>query len=321
MPSSLIDFKNWAYSDLDELLSLSQFLKQKDSSTLLANLLTKSLDKKTQNQILQNQISPVALLFFEPSTRTRMSFEMAAFRCGLGPIVLDGSSSSSLEKGESVQDTILNIAAMNPEFLVIRCSDSVPLKELAEKTSVKILNAGWGAVAHPTQALLDVMTMKEHWNDLSEKKLLIVGDVKHSRVASSHFELLPKLKMQIAICGPLEFLDDVPSLQGLNLQKFTSLDEGLQWADMVMALRVQFERHGEEMKISKTEYRKQYGLNSQKIKNLNPQGIILHPGPVNWGIEMESEISQDPKCQILQQVTNGVYIREALMRWLMGERA
>ncbi len=275
-----------------------------------------ALSLKKSPRPLKTPGSTAALLFFEPSTRTRLSFEIAALRAGVASVVLDGGAGSSLQKGESIEDTILNVAAMNPDFLVVRCADSVPLAELSTQFSAKVLNAGWGIKAHPTQALLDALTIRDHFGSFSGKKLLIIGDVKHSRVAASQFELMPRLRIEIAVCGPPEFLESLPPAQ----KRFSSLAEGLQWADVVIALRPQIERHHQTMKISRSEYAQSYGLNAEVLRLFSAKGIIMHPGPIHHGVEMQSEVLRDPRSRVLQQVSNGVYMREALIRWLGGEK-
>jgi len=253
----------------------------------------------------------LALLFFEPSTRTRMSFETAAHRVGLSPLLLDGGIKSSLEKGESVEDSILNVAAMNPLVLVIRCGDLVDLQALAKQVRPRILNAGWGMKGHPSQALLDAFTIQQRRQTVQKQKVLFVGDVKHSRVAASHFELLPRLGAEIAVCAPNHFLPE--NFQHLRIPE---LDQALAWADVVIALRCQFERHagGHPEATALQDYRENYGLNVTRLRRLNPKAIVMHPGPINHGIELETEVLQDSRCCVLQQVTNGVFVRESLLR-------
>lgn len=253
-----------------------------------------------------------ALLFFEPSTRTRFSFEAAAGRLGLHPLLLDGAAGTSLEKGESIEDTVLNIAAMEPSAVVIRCGDDVDLYSLQKKIKMPILNAGWGKKAHPTQALLDALTLKALGRDFKQERLLVIGDVKHSRVISSHFQLAKILGYQMALCGPKEFLPE--NYQGLA---FGNLDEALSWATSVMALRVQHERHGE--KYSVASYREQFGLSLQKLKAWKADGLLLHPGPVNYGVELDQDVNQDPRCKILEQVKWGTYLRQALLANVLSQ--
>lgn len=254
-----------------------------------------------------------ALLFFEASTRTRMSFETACARLGIYPLRLDGKSSSSLEKGESQEDTILNVAAMAPAFLVVRCGDDLDLQALSEKVASPILNAGWGKKGHPTQALLDAFTIRKHLGTCAGQKLLIVGDVRHSRVAASHFELAKKLNYEVALCGPKEFLPEGP-----GFKVFSSLQEGLQWSTVAMALRVQMERHSSLYSLA--DYRNNYGFTARNLQALSQQSLIMHPGPINQGTEMDADVLQDPRCQVLDQVSNGVFIRQSLIySMLSGE--
>ncbi len=294
---SLLDFQSFSSQNVDELFSLANSLKAKPR------------EPRRSGETL-------ALLFFEPSTRTRMSFESAGFRAGLSPLVFDGGARTSLEKGETIEDSILNIAAMDPKFVVVRCGDEVPLLEISKKISMPVINAGWGVKGHPTQALLDALTMQQKLGSVSGKKLLIVGDVKHSRVASSHFELAKKVGYEIGQCGPKDFLRP-----DLSKNVFDRLEDGLKWADAVMALRFQFERHAESVKFSKDEYRAQFGLNLKNISDLGAKGIVMHPGPINHGIELETEVLSDSRSQVLVQVQNGVFMREAILRWLLGERS
>nr|BFD62041.1 aspartate carbamoyltransferase catalytic subunit [Bdellovibrio sp. HM001] len=253
-----------------------------------------------------------ALLFFEASTRTRMSFETACARLGIHPLRLDGAAGSSLEKGESLEDTVLNVEAMQPSFLVIRTGDDLDLRALSEKISTPILNAGWGKKGHPTQALLDAYTIRKHLGSCAGQKLLIVGDVRHSRVAASHFELAEKLGYEVALCGPKEFLPQLPPCQ-----VFSDLSQGLQWATAAMALRVQMERH--DHKYSLTDYREQFGFTQKNLKALSAKALIMHPGPINQGTEMDADVLQDPRCKVLDQVHNGVLVRQSLIHMTMKE--
>ncbi len=253
-----------------------------------------------------------ALLFFEASTRTRMSFETACARLGIYPMRLDAKKGSSLEKGETYEDTILNVNAMKPAFLVIRCGDELDLEDIRKKVKTPILNAGWGKRGHPTQALLDAYTIRKHFGTLEGQKVLIVGDVRHSRVASSHFELAAKLGYEVALCGPKEFLPEKT-----EVKVFSSLKEGLKWATAAMALRVQLERH--EGVYSLTDYRREFGFTAENLKILSSSALIMHPGPINQGTELDSDVLQDPRCRVLDQVSNGVLIRQALIYATLSE--
>ncbi|QDK46570.1 aspartate carbamoyltransferase catalytic subunit [Bdellovibrio sp. ZAP7] len=253
-----------------------------------------------------------ALLFFEASTRTRMSFETACAQLGIHPMLLDGKSGSSLEKGETLEDTVLNVAAMKPAFVVIRSGDELDFKSLAAKLEMPVINAGWGKKGHPTQALLDAYTIRKHLGKIEGQKVLIVGDARHSRVAASHLELAKKLNYQVAFCGPENFL---PETSGIKI--FHSLSEGLKWATVAMALRVQLERH--QVKYSLEDYRKDFGFTVENLKALSANALIMHPGPINQGTEMDAEVLQkDSRCRVLDQVSNGVLIRQAILLEVLG---
>lgn len=295
-PKSFLDLKSFSREQIQTLFSRAQALRQQAEPPLFAG-------------------QTAALLFFEPSTRTRFSFESACHHAGLGLLVLDSAQGTSLEKGESLEDTVLNMAAMQPSILVIRAGDDFPMAEVASRVAMPVVNAGWGVKGHPTQALLDALTLKQEFNDLDKLKILFVGDIRHSRVVSSHFELLEKLGADIGLSGPEEFLIDRP---GTSL--FRRLEEGLEWCDAVMALRVQFERHGESLSFSKEDYRIGFGLSRHKLTHLRPKGVIMHPGPINYGIEMDVDVQADSRNRVLKQVSNGVLMREALIRSLLEGR-
>ncbi len=259
-----------------------------------------------------------ALLFFEPSTRTRFSFEAASSRAGIHPLILDGGIGTSIEKGETVEDTILNIEAMRPLFFVIRCDDQIDLEKIQKKLDRPVINAGWGRRGHPTQALLDALTVYEKFGTLKNKNVLFVGDIKHSRVVSSHLELSQILNYHVAYCAPDDFLPLASSeFSQTQPRQFSKLSEGLQWADVVIALRVQKERHESENIFLIEDYRENFGLNSVQLKALKNEALIMHPGPINYGVEIELEIVNDPRCVILKQVENGVFLREALLRQIL----
>ena len=253
----------------------------------------------------------LSLLFFEPSTRTRSSFEMAALRMGWQTTFFDGASKegSSLIKGETFEDTFWTLHAMGPNVLVVRCGDELKLLELSKKTQIPIINAGYGTHSHPTQALLDVFTMLEAFADLKNKNILFVGDVRHSRVAQSHFRFLTSLGANIGVVGPASFLGGIPT----SLKTFTKLSDALPWADVVVGLRVQFERHDEKNTFSRDEYIKNYQLDATKAKYLKSTALVFHPGPVNWGLEFDPSVRDLPHFRMWQQKQNGVYVRAALL--------
>jgi len=289
--ASLLDLKSFSISKIESLFSLVKKIK-------------------SEKPVCRPKGETIGLLFFEASTRTRMSFETAALRIGLGPVLLDGGMKSSLEKGESIEDSVLNVAAMGHQLLVIRCGDQVDLLALSKQIKSPIINAGWGAKGHPTQALLDTYTMQEKLGSLKGRNVLFLGDIRHSRVASSHFEILESLGAKVILCAPSGFLPT-----GGSFEVIEDLEQALAKADVVMALRCQFERHsGGDQTFSVQEYREKFGLSLKRLKSFQKSGLIMHPGPVNHGIEMETEVMTDSRCQILEQVTNGVFVREAILR-------
>lgn len=293
----------------NSLIDLNSLEKEKINALFS---LADRFSARTKSEYAQHVGKTAALLFFEASTRTRMSFETASARLGMHPLLLDGKSGTSLEKGETIEDTVLNVAAMQPSVLVIRCGEELNLQEISKKVSMPILNAGWGKRGHPTQALLDAYTIRKHLGTCQGQRLLIVGDIRHSRVAASHFELAQKLGYEVALCGPKEFLP-VPSSQKV----FSNLVEGLKWASVAMALRVQMERHASQYSLQ--DYREQFGFTKKNLENLSTQALIMHPGPINQGTEMDSEVLQDSRCQVLDQVANGVLIRQALLYNILTE--
>lgn len=305
--------------DKNSLIELSDLNENK-----ILLLFEKCIDLKNKfHQQINIATTPqciAVLLFFEPSTRTRFSFEAACARAGVHPLILDGASGTSLEKGETMEDTILNLEAMRPLFFVIRCPDSLDLKDLQKQISVPIINAGWGMKGHPTQTLLDAVTLFERWKTLENKKILFVGDIKHSRVVRSHLQLSSILNYQIAYCAPKQLLPN--DIDTKAIQCFDHLEPALKWADAVVALRVQKERH---VDLAQTvdfisDYREKFGLNLKKLENFKTDGLILHPGPINYGVELEKEVLKDSRSVILQLVENGTFMRETLVREILKNR-
>jgi len=254
----------------------------------------------------------LALLFFEASTRTRISFEIAGHRLGLATTLLDAGMKSSLEKGESIEDSILNVCAMGPSAVVIRCGDELNLQQLALKSEAPLLNAGWGLRGHPSQALLDLFTIQEQFGHLEKIKIVYIGDIRHSRVVASHLEVAEPLGLQLKFCTPDYFLPDNNSRTN-----FKSLKEAAAWADVIYCLRSQFERHGANSLLTQEDevrkYREDYTLRKEHLEVLNSKSIFMHPGPVHIGLDIQNEVLADPRNQILAQVKNGVLIRQALL--------
>jgi aspartate carbamoyltransferase catalytic subunit len=257
----------------------------------------------------------LVLAFFEASTRTRVSFEMAAQRLGMNTVNLL-TEASSVQKGESLLDTIKTLVAMRPDALVIRHSGSGVPHFLARHTSVPILNAGDGAHEHPTQALLDALTIRDHKRKLAGLKVAILGDILHSRVARSNIHLLPKLGAGIALGGP-------PPLVPKEFEKLASgvtvcarIEEALEGADVVMMLRVQLERQREPLFASPVEYARHYCLTPERLALAKPDAIVMHPGPFLRGVDIAGEVADSARSVIPHQVENGVAVRMALLELL-----
>jgi aspartate carbamoyltransferase catalytic subunit len=252
----------------------------------------------------------VANLFFENSTRTRTSFELATRRLGGGTLNF-AASGSSVGKGETLIDTAKNIEAMKPHCLVIRHASSGSPVTLSRAVSVPVVNAGDGFHEHPTQALLDAYTIEEKLGNVAGKRIVIVGDIAHSRVARSNIHVLKKLGASVAVCGPPTLLPPLP--ESLGVDYAYRLEEVLPAADVVMALRIQLERQNRMQIPSGAEYTRIWGLSHERAKVLKKDAIILHPGPINRGVELDPEVADGPRSVILDQVFNGVVVRMAVL--------
>ena len=248
--------------------------------------------------------------FFESSTRTKMSFELAEKRLSADSISFS-QSGSSVSKGETLKDTIRNIVSMKIDMVVIRHHAPGAAKLMIEFTDANIINAGDGRHEHPTQGLLDIMTMVEHLDSLKGKKIAILGDIKHSRVARSNIHGLKTMGAEVMLCGPKTMLPFDPS--GLGVHVTTSLDEALEFADVLNILRIQMERQKGGIFPSTREYRKIWGITREKLDASGKQFTIMHPGPINRGVEIDSDIADSDHSVILNQVLNGVAVRMAVL--------
>ena len=252
----------------------------------------------------------IANLFFENSTRTKLSFELAEKR--LSADVLNFSSTqSSVKKGESLIDTVNNILSMKVDMIVIRHSNPGAPHLLSKKVNATIINAGDGAHEHPTQALLDSYSMRQEIGDLNNKNILIVGDIIHSRVALSNIFALQLQGANVKVCGPHTLIPKY--LKDFGVKVETDLDKALKWCDVVNMLRLQNERMSESYFPSIREYKKYYGLTMDRLQNVNRDIVIMHPGPINRGVEITSEVADSNNSIILDQVENGVAIRMAVI--------
>ncbi|GIO06475.1 aspartate carbamoyltransferase [Brevibacillus reuszeri] len=254
----------------------------------------------------------VANLFFEASTRTRFSFEVAQKRLGAHVLNFIPETSSAV-KGETVYDTIRTLEAMGVEAAVIRTKKEGLLQELAETVDMKLINAGDGTNEHPTQCLLDLLTMKRQFGKLAGLTVAIIGDLRHSRVLGSHLHAMPKLGINLLLSGPTSMMPpQVPD--GV---KIVSMEEAVQTADVVMMLRVQLERHSESLYISKEEYHQAHGLTLERAKMMKAGAVIMHPAPVNRGVEIHTDLVECETSLIQRQVTNGVAARMAVLETLL----
>ncbi|MEW6109867.1 MAG: aspartate carbamoyltransferase catalytic subunit [Nitrospirota bacterium] len=256
-------------------------------------------------------------LFFEPSTRTRTSFELAEKRLSLDVLNLSVTT-SSVVKGESLIDTALNVQALGADFMIIRHSSSGAPHLLSRNVHASVINAGDGVNEHPTQALLDAFTIKEKLGRIEGIRIAIVGDILHSRVAKSNIYLLTKFGAEVRLIGPPTLVPQ--ELESLGVKVFNDMDSGLRNANVVMMLRIQMERQGKGFFPSTLEYFKYWGLTTDRLSLSGNDVIVMHPGPMNRGVEIASEIADSPRSVILEQVTNGLAVRMAVMYLLAGVR-
>jgi len=275
----------------------------------IQNLLDDAKAFKTQrpSQLLRDKL--IFTLFFEASTRTRSSFEVAAKRLGVSVVHLDPSRSST-KKGETVEDTFANLCAMDPDGVIIRHSENETPGLLADMQTTSVINAGAGNYAHPTQALLDLFTMVEHFEgDVKGKTIAIVGDIVSSRVASSGIRLLTRMGMHVLLVAPQPFMPDS------DLPKYENLEDVMDKVDVIMSLRAQLERHETELFEDYDDYANQYCITKERMKDRDI--LVLHPGPVMRNIDISDEMLKDDRCKVLTQVKNGVYMRMAILKLLL----
>ena len=254
-------------------------------------------------------------LFFEPSTRTRLSFEIAAKRMSADTFNISASTSSAT-KGETLIDTARNIAAMHPDIIIIRHSFSGAPHLLSRHVNAAVINAGDGSHEHPSQGLLDMMTVREHKGRLDGLKVAIIGDISHSRVAHSGIIGFTKMGSQVSVFGPATLIP--PGLEEMGVTVCSSMEEAVTNADVVMTLRIQKERQNDPLLPSFREYARQYGVTASVAALARPDALIMHPGPINRGIELMPDVADGSQSVILDQVTNGVAIRMALLYLVTG---
>ncbi|MFN2371147.1 MAG: aspartate carbamoyltransferase catalytic subunit [Candidatus Krumholzibacteriia bacterium] len=259
----------------------------------------------------------VVNFFHEPSTRTRISFELAEKRLS-ADIVNFSTVDSSFKKGETLRDTAENLAAMKIDMLVIRHGSSGAARYLAEVLKCSVINAGDGAHEHPTQGLLDIMTMRQRLGDLRGRKVTIIGDIAHSRVARSNIWGLTKLGAEVTLCGPPTMVPGALAKLGEHVKVEHDLKRAVADADVLNVLRIQLERGAGKAFPGNREYHRMYGITGDVVRGLKPEAFIMHPGPMNRDVEIASEVADGPRQVILDQVANGVAVRMALIYLLSG---
>jgi aspartate carbamoyltransferase catalytic subunit len=257
-------------------------------------------------------------LFLEPSTRTRTSFEIAAKRLSADAVNISGSSSSTT-KGETLLDTARNLDAMSPDVVVLRHAQAGSAEMLAGRIDAAVVNAGDGAHEHPTQALLDCSTIRAHKGRLAGLDVAICGDIRHSRVARSNIWALTKLGARVRVAGPRTLL--APGLAEMGVTVHDRLEPALEGADVIIMLRIQMERMGASLFPNTREYSRYFGLNERRLALARPDAIVMHPGPINRGVELDPSVADGPRAVILDQVARGVAIRMAVLYLLAGGEA
>jgi aspartate carbamoyltransferase catalytic subunit len=306
---------------MQQKLSVRNLITIKELTTVDIRLILDTA--KTFKEVINRPVKKVpslrdytiANVFFENSTRTKLSFELAQKRLS-ADIINFAASSSSVNKGETLIDTINNILAMKVDMIVMRHPSVGAALFLSQQVNCTIINAGDGTHEHPTQGLLDAFSIEEKLGTLAGKKIAIVGDIMHSRVALSNIFCLQKMGAEVTVCGPKTLIPKHISDLGVNVSY--NLDETLNWCDVANMLRIQMERQTVSYFPSLREYSMQYGINKQKLDSLKKEIVIMHPGPINRGVEIDSDVADSKQSIILNQVENGVAVRMAATYLLAG---
>ncbi len=298
-----------------DLVGLERLLPDQISSILDTAEPFKEISERRIKKVPVLRGKTIVNLFFEPSTRTRVSFEFAEKRLSADTVNIS-SSGSSVVKGETLVDTARNLEAMKIDMVVIRHGSSGAARFLAERIPSSVVNAGDGGHEHPTQALLDMLTIRDALGRISGLKVCIVGDILHSRVARSNIYGLLKLGAEVAVCGPRTLLPR--GVEDLGVSVFERIEDAIEWADVLNVLRLQLERMKAGYVPSLREYNRVWGVSSARLDAAPRDLVILHPGPMNRGVEIDSDVADGPHSVILNQVTNGVAIRMAVLYLLSG---
>lgn len=288
----LINTKDFDIKTIKDIFKKAKLFKDNGYSNLLSNKL-------------------IITIFFENSTRTRSSFEVAAKRLGASVVSLDVSKSSS-NKGETLFDTAANLDALEPDAIVVRHKNAGAPKILSNYINCPMINGGDGAHAHPTQALLDLFTIKEHFGEVKGKKIAIVGDIKNSRVANSNIELLSRFGLEVIMVSPPHFMPNTKRFKQTH-----NIKEVIDEVDIVMSLRTQAERHKNLIYASLEDYARDFCITKELIGERDI--LLLHPGPVNRNIDIDDEMLNDKRCKVLEQVKNGLYVRMAVLELLINQ--
>ena len=296
------------------ILGMEQFSRQDIAHILATAESFKEISSRSIKKVPVLRGRTVINLFFEPSTRTRLSFEVAAKRMSADTFNISASTSSTT-KGETLIDTARNISAMHPDVIVLRHSSSGASQLLSQHVQAAVINAGDGAHQHPSQSLLDLMTVHEHKGRLDGLKIAIIGDITHSRVARSNIQGFTTMGSSVHVFGPATLVPQ--HIESLGAIRAHSMHDALNGADVVMALRIQQERLHDPLLPSLREYAQRFGLSHEPLTWAKKDAIIMHPGPVHRGVEMNPEIADSPRSVILDQVSNGVAVRMALL-YLVG---
>jgi aspartate carbamoyltransferase catalytic subunit len=277
----------------------------------------KEISERTIKKVPVLRGKTIVNLFFEASTRTRISFEFAEKRLSADTVNI-ASTGSSVQKGETLVDTARNLEAMRIDMVVIRHGSSGAAQFLAERIPSNVINAGDGRHEHPTQGLLDLLTIRDHRGRIDGLRVCIVGDVLHSRVARSNIWGLTKLGAEVAVCGPRTL--QPAGIEELGVKLFPRIEEAIEWADVLNVLRLQLERMHAGFVPSLREYNRVFGITRERVERAPRDILILHPGPMNRGVEIDSDVADGPHSVILDQVTNGVAVRMAVLYLLAGGR-
>ena len=299
---NIISMENLSATDIDTILDTADSFKE--------------ISTRTIKKVPTLRGRTIINLFFEPSTRTRTSFEIAGKRLSADVINISGVSSSTV-KGESLIDTVKNLEAMNPDILVVRHNCSGASALITQYVNKPIINAGDGTHEHPSQSLLDLLTIREYKGNLKGLKVVIVGDIAHSRVARSNIHAMQTMGMTVKVIAPPTLIPI--DIEHLGVDVCHDLTNGIRDADVIMILRIQMERQNQGLLSSLREYSNYFCLTEEHLSNVSDDTLIIHPGPVNRGIEISLDVMEGPRSLILNQVTNGVAIRMALFYLLLGE--